>query len=82
MPGVVRAAELYQKNFCGNCHKVNGVGGAIGPPLNGIGQHRSEKWVVDHFNNPQAMSPGSTMPPYKFPAKDMEAMVNWLFTLQ
>jgi ubiquinol-cytochrome c reductase cytochrome b subunit len=79
---VVHAAELYQKNSCGTCHKVNNIGGSLGPPLNGIGQHRSEKWVIDHFNNPQAMTPGSTMPAYKFPPKDMEAMVNWLFTLQ
>jgi ubiquinol-cytochrome c reductase cytochrome b subunit len=79
---VVQAATLYQKNFCGNCHKVNGVGQTMGPPLNGLGQHRSEKWVIDHFNNPKAMSPNSPMPAYKFPQKDMEAMVNWLFTLQ
>ena len=79
---VVQAANLYQKNSCGGCHKVNGVGQSMGPPLNGISQHRSEKWVIDHFNNPTAMSPGSPMPAYKFAPKDMEAMVNWLFTLQ
>lgn len=77
----VQAATLYQKNFCGNCHQVNGIGRSMGPPLNGLSQRRTEKWVVDHFNNPQALSPGSPMPPYKFPAKDMEAMTNWLFTL-
>jgi cbb3-type cytochrome oxidase cytochrome c subunit len=77
----VQAATLYQKNFCGNCHQVNGVGQTMGPPLNGLSQRRTEKWVVDHFNNPKALSPGSPMPPYKFSAKDMEAMTNWLFTL-
>ncbi len=79
---VVQAAALYQKNFCGSCHKVNGVGQTVGPPLNGISQHRSEKWVIDHFNDPKAMTPGSPMPAYKFAPKDMQAMVNWLFTLQ
>lgn len=82
-PGfVVQAATLYQKNFCGNCHKVNGVGQTMGPALNGLSQRRSEKWVIDHFNNPKALSPGSPMPAYKFAPKDMEAMTNWLFTLQ
>jgi ubiquinol-cytochrome c reductase cytochrome b subunit len=80
-PFAVQAAALYQKNFCGNCHQVNGVGQTMGPPLNGLSQRRTEKWVVDHFNNPKALSPGSAMPPYKFSAKDMEAMTNWLFTL-
>ncbi|HEY3835632.1 MAG TPA: c-type cytochrome, partial [Bryobacteraceae bacterium] len=79
---VVQAATLYQKNSCGSCHKVNGVGGTMGPPLNGIGQRRNEKWVIGHFKNPKALSPGSMMPAYNFPPKDMEAMVNWLFTLQ
>jgi ubiquinol-cytochrome c reductase cytochrome b subunit len=79
---VVQAAALYQKSSCGACHKVNGVGQSMGPPLNGLSQRRSEKWVIDHFNNPQGMSPGSPMPPYKFAPKDMQAVVNWLFTLQ
>jgi ubiquinol-cytochrome c reductase cytochrome b subunit len=79
---VVQAAALYQKNSCGSCHKVNGVGQTMGPPLNGISQRRSEQWAIDHFNKPQALSPGSPMPPYKFAPKDMDAMVNWLFTLQ
>ncbi len=79
---VVQAAALYQKNGCGSCHKVNGVGQTMGPALNGLSQRRSEQWVTDHFNRPQAMSPGSPMPPYKFTPKDMDAMVNWLFTLQ
>jgi ubiquinol-cytochrome c reductase cytochrome b subunit len=78
----VQAATLYQKNSCGACHQTNGVGQSMGPPLNGLGQRRTSKWVVDHFNNPQALSPGSPMPPYKFAPKDMDAMVNWLFTLE
>jgi ubiquinol-cytochrome c reductase cytochrome b subunit len=79
---VVQAAVLYQKNQCGACHQTNGVGQAMGPPLNGLSQRRNAKWVVDHFLTPQKLSPGSPMPPYKFAQKDMDAMVNWLFTLQ
>jgi ubiquinol-cytochrome c reductase cytochrome b subunit len=79
---VVQAATLYQKSSCGGCHKVNGVGQTLGPPLNGLSQRRNAQWVIDHFNRPQALSPGSPMPPYKFPQKDMDALVNWLFTLQ
>ncbi len=79
---VVQAATQYQKSSCGSCHRVNGVGQSLGPPLNGLSQRRNEQWVIDHFNRPQALSPGSPMPPYKFAPKDMEAMVNWLFTLQ
>jgi ubiquinol-cytochrome c reductase cytochrome b subunit len=72
---------LYQKNNCGGCHSLNGVGGKIGPPMNGLAKRRTEAWTRDHFNDPKKMSPGSMMPPYKFNAEDMQNEVSYLFTL-
>ncbi len=77
----VDGAMLYQKSQCFICHQVNGAGMKNGPSLNGVGQRREKQWLVDHFNDPQKLSPGSTMPPYKFNAKDMEAMTAWLITI-
>jgi ubiquinol-cytochrome c reductase cytochrome b subunit len=77
----VAGALLFQKNNCGACHQVNGVGGKIGPPLNGLEQRHNEAWVKEHFDNPQKLVKGSTMPPYKFKATDMQNMVSYLFTL-
>jgi mono/diheme cytochrome c family protein len=74
-------AALYQKNFCFACHAVNGVGGKTGPVLNGLATRRTEAWTREHFSNPQKMSPGTPMPPYKFSNQDMDAMVSYLFTL-
>jgi ubiquinol-cytochrome c reductase cytochrome b subunit len=74
-------AALYQKNFCSACHMVNGVGGKTGPPLNGLATRRTEAWAIEHFQNPQKMSPGTPMPPYKFNTQDMQNMVSYLFTL-
>jgi mono/diheme cytochrome c family protein len=74
-------AVIFQKNGCPACHKINGTGGAIGPPLNGLGNRRTEAWVVEHFQNPQKMSPKTSMPPYKFASPDMQNIVSYLFTL-
>ncbi|MGD1069930.1 MAG: cytochrome b N-terminal domain-containing protein [Bryobacteraceae bacterium] len=74
-------AALYQKNFCSACHMVNGVGGKTGPALNGLAARRTEAWAIEHFQNPQKMSPGTPMPPYKFATEDMQNMVSYLFTL-
>ena len=74
-------ALIFQKNNCGVCHAVNGVGGKIGPPLNGLGNRRTEAWIGEHFQNPQKMSPGTPMPPYKFSATDMQNEVSYLLTL-
>jgi ubiquinol-cytochrome c reductase cytochrome b subunit len=74
-------AALYQRSGCSACHMVNGVGGKMGPPLNGLGSRRTEAWTIEHFLQPQKMSPGTPMPPYKFAQGDMQNMVPYLFTL-
>ncbi len=77
----VQGALIFQKNSCGTCHSVNGVGGKIGPPLNGLAGRRNEAWVIQHFQNPQMMVPKTPMPPYKFSGTEMQNIVSYLFTL-
>jgi len=77
----VEGALLYQTYNCGACHLANGVGMKIGPPLNGVSRRRTRTWVERHFREPQRMSPGTIMPPYKFSAREMENMVSYLFVL-
>ena len=74
-------AILYESRQCGACHMVNGVGGKLGPQLNGVKERRTEKWVEDHFRNPQSLSPGSIMPPYRFSSAEMKTIVAYLFVL-
>jgi cbb3-type cytochrome oxidase cytochrome c subunit len=74
-------ALIFQKNGCGGCHSVNGAGGKIGPPLNGLSNRRSESWVIQHFQDPKKMVPTTSMPPYKFSTMDMQNVVSYLFTL-
>jgi ubiquinol-cytochrome c reductase cytochrome b subunit len=78
---VADGAVVYQKNFCFACHMVNGVGGKTGPALNGLSGRRTEAWTAEHFVDPQKMSPGTSMPPYKFSTTDMQNIVSYLFTL-
>ena len=78
---VVRGAQIYEAQGCGNCHMVNGVGAKLGPPLNGLAQRRDQQWVEKHFADPAAMSPGSIMPPSQFSPADMQAIVDYLFSL-
>jgi ubiquinol-cytochrome c reductase cytochrome b subunit len=77
----VDGALIYQKNQCGSCHAINGVGVKLGPPLNGLKRRRTGQWVEQHFHNPQAMSPGSIMPAYKFSTSEMQKLVSYLFVL-
>jgi ubiquinol-cytochrome c reductase cytochrome b subunit len=77
----VDGALIYQKSQCGSCHMVNGVGVKLGPPLNGLKRRRTESWVEQHFRDPQSLSPGSIMPPYRFTPSEMQKIVSYLFVL-
>jgi ubiquinol-cytochrome c reductase cytochrome b subunit len=76
-----QGALVYQSHQCGACHRVNGVGMQVGPPLNGLATRQTRSWVVDHFANPQKLSPGSPMPPYQFSPKDLDNLMAYLFSL-
>jgi putative heme-binding domain-containing protein len=77
----VEGAMIYQQFRCGVCHQVNGVGMKVGPPLNDLAKRRTKEWIVQHFLEPQKLSPGTAMPPYRFPPKDMERVTAYLLKL-
>lgn len=77
----LQASRIFQDKGCGNCHVVNGAGTEIGPPLNGVGQRRSEKWMVEHFKDPRSLVPDSIMPAYDFKPGEIEALVRYLSAL-
>jgi ubiquinol-cytochrome c reductase cytochrome b subunit len=74
-------AMIYQRQKCGVCHQINGSGTKMGPALNGLAQRRSREWVEEHFANPQKLSPGTVMPPYKFSSRDMDRITSYLMGL-
>ena len=77
----VDGAMVYQKNQCGICHQVNNVGMKLGPPLNGLAQRRKREWVERHFAEPQKLTPGSTMPPYRLAPRDLDNLTTYLMAL-
>jgi ubiquinol-cytochrome c reductase cytochrome b subunit len=62
--GPVMGAILYQANQCGGCHVLNGDGGKLGPPLNGLRARHDRAWVLGHFSDPEKYTPGSNMPAF------------------
>ena len=78
---LIEGAEVYTAHACGSCHRVNGSGGEIGPSLNGLAARRNREWILKHFAAPQALSPGSVMPPYKFSKTEEGAILTYLLSL-
>ena len=77
----LEGAMIYQKQQCGICHMVNGMGTKLGPPLNGLSTRRDRAWIEEHFVNPQKLSPGTSMPPYKFNSRDMDRITSYLLSI-
>ena len=80
-PEISNGAQTYVVSGCASCHKVNGIGGQLGPPLNGLATRRTENWVRAHFASPRKLSPGSIMPSYHLAAKDEQDLIGYLFSL-
>jgi mono/diheme cytochrome c family protein len=63
---VAYGRKLYRQEGCVSCHQLNGEGGQIGPDLTVEGTRgRSDDWLVGHFKDPSAYTPGSIMFSFK-----------------
>lgn len=60
IPGGERPKIFTQ--VCAACHSLGGVGGAIGPPLDGVGDKFDRGYLMRWITDPQAVKPGTTMP--------------------
>lgn len=59
---VERGRYLFELNGCHACHKVDGVGGDVGPDLSGVGLKGFDRaWHVRHLRDPVAVVEGSRM---------------------
>ena len=85
IPGVPELAEghrLFETEGCHGCHKLNGVGGSIGPDLSEEGaSERSPQWLEAHFLNPAAVSPGSAMPNFHFTREQARDLTYYMLSL-
>ena len=83
-PLLSRGRQLYAQRGCVACHRIRSVGGALGPDLTFIGSRkRDPAWHLRHFKEPQATSPGSTMPPFKhLPEEELKALTVYMLSLR
>jgi ubiquinol-cytochrome c reductase cytochrome b subunit len=74
--------QLYTKLHCAYCHKINGVGGMIGPELTTVGSFRTGDWMISHFRNPQAVAPGFKMPVIELNEDELNALAAYMLRLR
>jgi ubiquinol-cytochrome c reductase cytochrome b subunit len=78
---VTQGAMVYQFNHCNACHQINKVGSTLAPALDGVGLRHDRPWLEKHFADPDSVTKGSIMPPYKFTPPDLDAICKYLLQL-
>jgi ubiquinol-cytochrome c reductase cytochrome b subunit len=81
-PSVLAGRMIYDKNGCAACHSIQGKGGKVGPDLSHVGKKRDREWLVSHFRDPQAVSPGSIMPKVTLPDQELNQLTDYMLSLK
>jgi mono/diheme cytochrome c family protein len=85
VPGVPELTEgrrLFETHGCRGCHKLNGVGGSIGPDLTEEGaSQRDPEWLAKHLLQPNSVSPNSPMPNFHFTKEQARALTFYMLSL-
>ncbi len=79
-PQLARGQAVFEESGCIGCHKLHGTGGMVGPELDRVGASRSPDWLLKHFKNPSAVTPGSAMPPLKASDADLQALTLYVLS--
>jgi len=73
--------RLFEEKGCLGCHSIGGVGGKVGPALDEVAKRHDPQWLMGHFKNPRAMSPGTVMPQFNFTEQETRALTEFLLSL-
>lgn len=74
-----RARRLLQTRLpCLGCHTLNGEGGIIGPPLDGVGARLRPEALRRLIANPGEEAPGSGMPGHPLAAREADLIAAYL----
>ncbi len=91
-----RGAQLFEAKGCRSCHRLNGLGGALGPALDNEGlkvkgqlpfaevrgAHTVPQWLEEHFDDPQRIVAGSQMPTPGLSRVERTALTTFVLSLQ
>jgi mono/diheme cytochrome c family protein len=95
-PRLTLGRRLFLDRGCQSCHKLDGVGGQLGPALDGEGLKTKHQlpmahvqgertlatWLAQHFANPQKLVAGSQMRPPRLTPAENEALTIYMLGLR
>ena len=71
----------FRGERCISCHSLSGGTTTLGPDLTRASAHRDAAWMIEHFRHPQAVRPGTAMPPIAIGDEGLNALSALLLKL-
>jgi mono/diheme cytochrome c family protein len=92
---VVRGKRLTLREGCLGCHAYRGRGGSLGPAITTVGDekphhfsfahvegdHTVFQWMVEHFQEPERISPNTLMPELELDDEEAAALALYMMSL-
>jgi mono/diheme cytochrome c family protein len=75
-------SKIYLSLGCHACHRIHGKGGTLGPDLSHIGKTQNAAWIKKKITDPKFDNKNSIMPAHELPAKQLDALANYLASLK
>lgn len=69
-----KGGRLFESYDCYACHRIGSRGRFIGPNLTWLGKRKSPDWEKNWLKDPGAMKPGTFMPNFNLPPKEIDAL--------
>ncbi len=78
-----QGGRVFRSLGCNGCHRVNGVGGTMGPDLSHEAlSGRTRPWLITQIRNPSAHDPRSVMPPFaSLSDQQLNELIDYLLSL-
>ncbi len=78
-----RGLQLYVARECAYCHQIDGQGGhRVGPDMSNVARKgRTDEYLMKYIKDPKSVYSGSVMPKYDLPQQDLQALADFIQTL-
>jgi mono/diheme cytochrome c family protein len=78
---ITEGKTLTNERACLGCHVIGGIGGQVGPALDGVIGRRGPQFVRQKLADPTFDNASSMMPNFGLSAQEIEAIVAYLNSL-
>jgi mono/diheme cytochrome c family protein len=70
-----RGKKAVARRRCATCHRIEGRGGVLGPPLDTAGAKLDPRWLASYLAEPHRLRPRTRMPAFRLEAQEIADIV-------